>query len=339
MITRNPPTFNCQHGEKECYGNMIELCAINHYPNIQWDYILCQESSVDFSDEGVTKCAEEAGMDASVILKCANGKEGPLLHLEAADKTPEHNGVPWVIVDGKVKTDQDDLIDMICDAYKGEKPKPCNQSLEELVKHSSKDIDGINSPKNIDSIPLPKDIISSPTKVAIAVYYEVLCSTCVFFIIDELNKFRQKTDLMEIVTIDMVAFGNGKVITRDPPTFWCQHGEKECYGNMVELCAVEHFVDSYWEFIMCQELAGTFGDEQVQSCAEKTGLDASVLLDCAKGTEGPLLHLAAADRTPPEHTYVPWVTVNGVLKNGKTLIQMVCEAYEGEKPESCKTVV
>ena len=188
------------------------------------------------------------------------------------------------------------------------------------------------SNKNEDQI-----CINEPKKVEVYLFYEVLCSTCVLYIIDELNKFHQKEDLMRITNLHMEAFGNGRVLTRDPPTFWCQHGENECYGNMVELCAVHHFPNSYWKFIMCQELAGKFGDDQVKKCASDAGLPVEEILECAKGEEGPLLHLQAADLTPPEHTYVPWVTVNGVLQNGKTLVSMVCDAYEGEKPESCKS--
>lgn len=179
--------------------------------------------------------------------------------------------------------------------------------------------------------------INEPKKVEVYLYYEVLCSTCVLYILDELNKFHQKEDMMAITNLHMEAFGNGYVKTRDPPTFWCQHGEEECYGNMVELCAVHHNPDTYWKFIMCQELAGKFDDDQVKKCAAEGGLDYDEIVECAKGTEGPQLHLEAADLTPPEHTYVPWVTVNGVLQNGKRLLDMVCEAYEGEKPDSCNT--
>ena len=311
VLTRDPPTFKCQHGDKECYGNWVELCAQKYNPENWWNYILCEEHSTDFSDEGIKKCAESAGINAEEILTCAHGTEGPLLHLEAADKTPaDHKWVPWVVVDGKVMGEEDEFLQMVCDAYKGEKPASCNKKQVAVVE---------------------------PKKVEIALYYEVLCSTCVFFIIGDLNKLHQKQDLLDIVTIDMVAFGNGRVLTRDPPTFWCQHGDKECHGNMVELCAIEHYPETYWDFVVCMETKGKFDEENVNECAAKTGLDANTILECANGTEGPLLHLAAADKTPAEHTYVPWVTVNGVLMKGKTIIEMVCEAYEGEKPESCKT--
>ena len=126
VLTRDPPTFKCQHGDKECYGNYVELCSQEHYPEKWWPFILCQETSVDFSDEGVEKCAAAAGMDAEVILSCAKGTEGPALHLIAADKTPaDHKWVPWVVVDGKVMGDSDDFFQMICDAYQGEKPASC----------------------------------------------------------------------------------------------------------------------------------------------------------------------------------------------------------------------
>ena len=125
VITRDPPTFQCQHGDKECYGNWVELCVQKHFYEQSWNYILCQEDSVDFSDEGIKKCATEAGIDGDVILECAKGTEGPKLHLEAADKTPDHKWVPWVVVDGKLMGEEDNFLKMVCDAYQGEKPASC----------------------------------------------------------------------------------------------------------------------------------------------------------------------------------------------------------------------
>ena len=100
--------FRCQHGDDECYGNWVELCAQKYNPDNWWNFILCEEASEQFIDEGVKKCAEQAGINAEEVLTCAHGTEGPLLHLEAADKTPaDHKWVPWVVVDGKVMGEED----------------------------------------------------------------------------------------------------------------------------------------------------------------------------------------------------------------------------------------
>ena len=143
---------------------------------------------------------------------------------------------------------------------------------------------------------------------------------------------------MRIMDLDIVAYGNAKVITRDPPTFECQHSEHECYDNMVQLCAMEHFKENYWDFIMDIEKAFNYSDEFVKKIAQETGLDGDVILECSHGTEGPLLHLKAADKTP-EHQYVPWIVVTGKHiewnKVQSTFVKEVCDAYQGEKPKRC----
>ena len=309
VITRDPPTFQCQHGDKECYGNYIELCSQEHYPEKWWPFILCQETSVDFSDEGVEKCAAAAGVDAQVILSCAKGTEGPALHLVAADKTPaDHKWVPWVVVDGKVMGESDDFFQMICDAYKGEKPESCG-----------------------------KYEANEAPKVKATLYFESYCPGCEYFITNELVKLHETEDLMAITDLELVPYGNAHVITRDPPTFQCQHGDKECYGNYIELCSQEHYPEKWWPFILCQETSVDFSDEGVEKCAAAAGVDAQVILSCAKGTEGPALHLVAADKTPADHKWVPWVVVDGkVMGESDDFFQMICDAYKGEKPASCK---
>ena len=306
VITRDPPTFQCQHGDKECYGNYVELCAQKHFSDKWWEFIVCEETSVDFSDEGVTACAEKTGLNAATILGCAKGIEGPQLHLEAADKTPSHKWVPWVIVDGKVMGEEDNFLDMVCDAYKGEKPASCKKTL-------------------------------GAEKVKVSLYFESYCPGCESLIRSQINDIRAMEDIMAITDLELVPYGNAHVITRDPPTFQCQHGDKECYGNYVELCAQKHFSDEEaWKMILCEETSVDFSDEGVAACAKEAGIDAAVVLECAKGTEGPLLHLEAADKTPKDHKWVPWVVVDGKVRDKQPVLTMICDAYKGEKPASCK---
>ena len=227
--------------------------------------------------------------------------------MEAADKTPkDHQYVPWVVVDGKVMGESDDFVTMICDAYTGEKPASCKKTLD-------------------------------APKVKASLYYEVFCPGCEYFITNELVPFHQTEDLMAITDLELVPYGNARVLTRDPPTFQCQHGDKECYGNWVELCAQKHFTEQWWDFIVCEETSIDFSDDGIKKCADAAKIDASVILECAKGTEGPLLHLEAADKTPKDHKYVPWVVVDGkVMGESDDFVTMICDAYTGEKPASCK---
>ena len=306
VLTRDPPTFKCQHGEKECYGNYVELCAQKYFPEKWWDFLICEESSVDFSEEGVKNCGKMALVDPDVILKCAKGTEGPLLHLEAADKTPDHRWVPWVVVNDRVLDDGENFLKAVCDAYTGEKPASCKKGLE-------------------------------AEKVKATLYYESFCPGCESLIRSQIKDLRETPDVMAITDLELVPYGNARVITRDPPTFQCQHGDKECYGNYVELCAQKHFSEEKaWQFIVCEETSTDFSEEGVKNCGKMALVDPDVILKCAKGTEGPLLHLEAADKTP-DHRWVPWVVVNDrVLDDGENFLKAVCDAYTGEKPASCK---
>ena len=308
VLTRDPPTFKCQHGDKECYGNWVELCAQKYNPENWWNYILCEEHSTDFSDEGIKKCAESAGINAEEILTCAHGTEGPLLHLEAADKTPaDHKWVPWVVVDGKVMGEEDEFLQMVCDAYKGEKPASCKKS-------------------------------SNVEKVQVSLYHEALCGGCTYLLTHFLDDMHHNEDMMTMANFEVVSYGNARIITRDPPTFECQHGEEECYDNMVQLCAMEHNKETYWDFLIALEKAADYSDASVKKIAEEYKLNGEEILTCAHGTEGPLLHLAAADKTP-DHQYVPWLVVDGKHIDSEKIqdqfVKTVCDAYKGEKPAIC----
>jgi len=35
--------FTCQHGEKECYGNLLQTCALNKLPGNPYLFIVCLE--------------------------------------------------------------------------------------------------------------------------------------------------------------------------------------------------------------------------------------------------------------------------------------------------------
>ena len=87
---------------------------------------------------------------------------------------------------------------------------------------------------------------------------------------------------------------------------------------------------------MCMETMPVYEDDTIALCVEHPK-DVSVITTCAKGEEGPKLHLAAGDRTP-EHDYVPWVVVNGKHIESaevRNLKQVICDAYTGPKPAAC----
>ena len=131
--------YDCQHGQEECIGNVIETCAIYLYPNasVFFPFIHCIETSSLSPRTAAPSCAREYKLDYSQIQSCASGDLGNRLEHEMALKTqalnPPHSYVPWVTLEG-VHTDQIqneaefNLIGLICGAYKGSpKPQACQE--------------------------------------------------------------------------------------------------------------------------------------------------------------------------------------------------------------------
>ena len=135
--------LECQHGEDECKANSWEQCAISLYPEFSkhWPFYLCIEQSEKSCGEGAgpcvlkhTKsCAESAGLDYSSLKACVDSPTESAALQEAAYKaTPaDHSYVPWVVVNGKLSADSDELLKEVCKAYKGTKPSACKKALED----------------------------------------------------------------------------------------------------------------------------------------------------------------------------------------------------------------
>jgi interferon gamma-inducible protein 30 len=97
--------FECQHGNNECYGNFIETCAKAKLNKDEYfNFLICLDGSLikseseDFN-KAISDCLENEKV--KLILECANSDEGDRLEHEVAQKTPEHDYVPWVVVDGR----------------------------------------------------------------------------------------------------------------------------------------------------------------------------------------------------------------------------------------------
>jgi len=146
-------------------------------------------------------------------------------------------------------------------------------------------------------------------------------------------------------------------------TFTCQHGTGECYGNMWEDCAIEHYnttgtytkyIPDWFPFFLCMEKSGNAGSTSVaQKCATDNHLDWSVLTTCAttsnpgKGSNedgNPLMHRTAVETNNlvPPHQWTPWVVINGKpltsAQLDESLTKLVCDAYTGPKPSGCTKI-
>ena len=116
--------FTCQHGEPECYGNLIETCAIQKMGRVNsYSAILCLESNIeeyDFDfDKTLEFCFKEDQTTLNEIKTCVSSDMGNLYEHQMAQKTESHFWVPWVVVDGVHDIDVENqilesLIDYVC---------------------------------------------------------------------------------------------------------------------------------------------------------------------------------------------------------------------------------
>uniref|UniRef100_A0A1A8FJE9 Gamma-interferon-inducible lysosomal thiol reductase n=2 Tax=Nothobranchius korthausae TaxID=1143690 RepID=A0A1A8FJE9_9TELE len=125
-------TFQCQHGEQECLGNMMETCLLN-MTDMAFPIIYCMESSADVTgslDSCIKLKAPELSTDK--VMSCVKGDLGNQLMHQNAVKTkalnPPHNYVPWVTINGVHTEDlqtkaMNSLFTLVCDMYKQD-PKP-----------------------------------------------------------------------------------------------------------------------------------------------------------------------------------------------------------------------
>ena len=116
--------FKCQHEENECYGNLIETCIIQNIGRVSsYEKIICIESNIarlgrDF-DATLEYCFENDAQNLADIKECVTSDMGNYYEHQMAQKTADHQWVPWVVVDGvhdPVAEEQiiKSLIDYLC---------------------------------------------------------------------------------------------------------------------------------------------------------------------------------------------------------------------------------
>jgi len=73
-------TVTCKHGESECLGNIIELCAAELYPDpmIYLGFTMCMSESYSHIPDRslIQECALEHGIEFALLSKCAEDEEG-----------------------------------------------------------------------------------------------------------------------------------------------------------------------------------------------------------------------------------------------------------------------
>lgn len=129
--------FSCQHGSGECYGNLVQTCALHIYSFPQaLQFIVCMENSADTANSG-PGCAAEQNLSYKTVKECIGSYEGNTYLYNNGQKTYNHNihAVPWFSINGDDTNTNGiedvalyNLLKVICNAYTGQKPSACNGS-------------------------------------------------------------------------------------------------------------------------------------------------------------------------------------------------------------------
>eukprot|EP00296_Roombia_truncata_P001042 JP436758.1.p2 GENE.JP436758.1~~JP436758.1.p2 ORF type:complete len:213 (-),score=72.91 JP436758.1:67-705(-) len=136
---RRSGQVSCQHGARECEANKLEACFIHLYNFTVWfDAFECAETGDPL--KLMESCVTKAGGNYAEVQDCYNGSLGDKLIDEAADQTdalsPPHKWVPWLTINDQHVDDIDNLLELVCDTYKGTKPAGCDGNLAKKNSHS-----------------------------------------------------------------------------------------------------------------------------------------------------------------------------------------------------------
>ncbi|KAK9833273.1 hypothetical protein WJX81_001626 [Elliptochloris bilobata] len=170
-------------------------------------------------------------------------------------------------------------------------------------------------------------------------YGEALCPDCAQFTSKILAPLFV-TGVSSAFSLRYVGWGNAH--RKKKGAVVCQHGPRECELNRVLNCAQElsSNQDAFFRFLVCVE-DGLFGwldgDKLLAACADTASLNATAVGACADGELGDALEKQAEADTPQEHTFVPWMTIDGRSVGAECgdVGSLVCAAYTGQAPDAC----
>lgn len=184
------------------------------------------------------------------------------------------------------------------------------------------------------------------TKVKVEVFYETYCPDSKRFVLEQLNS--TYAELSDIIELQLVPYG--KATRRELPNHWysfdCQHGDKECYGNLLQSCAIHYYPDPkvHLPFVACMFTANS-ANTAYERCARAAKFNLTVLEKCNRGQEGNNLQLKFAKWTESVNSkhrleFVPWIRMNGEDKMDEAFISFkktLCQVYRDMIKATCDT--
>ena len=94
-------------------------------------------------------------------------------------------------------------------------------------------------------------------------------------------------------------------------------------------------MQAWYPAFKCIESSDDSPENASKTCLPDSGMDKQAILECAKGDEGELLHMAAAQMTidlDPPHKWTPWLVLDGKPLEDKTekLLEEICKKIPAE---------
>merc|ERR1719309_24093 len=158
--------------------------------------------------------------------------------------------------------------------------------------------------------------LTSAKTPLLSVYYESLCPYCRDFIQNQV--FPAYSSAAEYFDVEFFAYGGARThgTQEDGYTFECQHGPRECEGNIVQGCTVHHVTDMFQQVYLLNCMSSASQPELAgPDCFAELGLDFAPVEECVNGPEGSEIHAKNGeiqDALVPRVYGVPWPTWDGV---------------------------
>ena len=171
----------------------------------------------------------------------------------------------------------------------------------------------------------------------ITIYMESLCPYCIEFITTSIKEFYTKVTKPNVADIEIIPYGNANEIY-DPTTkkylFTCQHGDNECYGNLILTCSINILGRIRGQLNLICILDNIYKNNRdfdltLEECLSSDTESLQEIKDCVKSDIGNQYQHQMAEKTL-DHLGVPWILVDGIYdeetndKIWESLIDYLC---------------
>ena len=178
----------------------------------------------------------------------------------------------------------------------------------------------------------------------IQIYIESLCPDCYFFITQSFKNFYENVKNPNLADIEFIPYGNAKEVFNEETNKWeftCQHGEIECYGNLIETCAIQKMgrVNSYGTILCIESNIEEYNfdfDKTLEFCMGDDKATLEEIKECISSDEGNFYQHQMAQKTET-HSWVPWIVVDGVhdINVENKIIESLTDYLCGEDKSKC----